>query len=224
MVFGVVILPGMDMAFVLASALSGGRRAGLAAVAGIITGGVGHVLLTLLGVGLLLQAAPRLYNALLLLGSGYIVWIGYSIFRSQSSSMKLPKQTSSSLLQTFLRALATCLLNPKAYVFMLAVFPQFLNLQQGQIVLQAILLGSIIAATQLLVYGGLAMSAATLNTKLIASGEAVQAAESAESAKSAKSAESAKSAKAMTWLSRCMGIMLVLAGVLTAWQAWLHTD
>ena len=32
-VFGVVVLPGLDMGFVLGSALVGGRRAGLAAVA-----------------------------------------------------------------------------------------------------------------------------------------------------------------------------------------------
>ena len=36
MVFGIVLLPGLDMAFILASSLVGGRGAGLSAVAGII--------------------------------------------------------------------------------------------------------------------------------------------------------------------------------------------
>ena len=32
LVFGVVILPGLDMAYIMGSALSGGRRAGFAAI------------------------------------------------------------------------------------------------------------------------------------------------------------------------------------------------
>ena len=43
LVLGTILLPGLDMAFILASALTGGRRSGLTAVAGIMTGGVCHV-------------------------------------------------------------------------------------------------------------------------------------------------------------------------------------
>ena len=43
MVLGIIVLPGLDMAFVLASSLTSGRRAGLVAVAGIVAGGMCHV-------------------------------------------------------------------------------------------------------------------------------------------------------------------------------------
>ena len=59
--FGIIVLPGMDMAYVLGNALSGGLRRGLAAVAGIVAGGVCHTLLALAGVGAVLHAAPRLF-------------------------------------------------------------------------------------------------------------------------------------------------------------------
>lgn len=72
LVFGVVLLPGLDMAFVLSSALTGGRRKGLAAVAGIIVGGVCHVVMTALGISMLLQLLPGAFNALLLAGALYI--------------------------------------------------------------------------------------------------------------------------------------------------------
>src|SRR5215475_11561517 len=39
LLFGIIIVPGMDMLFVLANALTGGRGAGLAATAGIMLGG-----------------------------------------------------------------------------------------------------------------------------------------------------------------------------------------
>jgi len=57
LVAGIIALPGMDMAFVMASSLVDGRRAGAAAVAGIVAGGVIHVAMASLGVGLLLLMA-----------------------------------------------------------------------------------------------------------------------------------------------------------------------
>ena len=55
LVFGIIVLPGMDMAFVAASALLGGRAAGLAAVGGIVAAGAVHVAAGALGLGLLLH-------------------------------------------------------------------------------------------------------------------------------------------------------------------------
>ena len=41
-VLAVILLPGMDMAYVLASSLSGGRRGAVSSVLGIATGGIIH--------------------------------------------------------------------------------------------------------------------------------------------------------------------------------------
>jgi hypothetical protein len=62
LVFGIIVLPGMDIAFVLSSALVDGRRAGFAAVAGLVLGGMVHVAMGSIGVGLVLQHAPRAFN------------------------------------------------------------------------------------------------------------------------------------------------------------------
>jgi hypothetical protein len=43
LVLGIVALPGLDMAYVMAHALSGGRKLGFAAVGGIVAGGVARV-------------------------------------------------------------------------------------------------------------------------------------------------------------------------------------
>jgi threonine/homoserine/homoserine lactone efflux protein len=47
----------------------------------------------------------------------------------------------------------SCLMNPKAYVFMVAVFPQFVRPDYGPLGVQAVLMGLIIASTQILIYG-----------------------------------------------------------------------
>lgn len=159
-VLAVVVLPGMDMAYIAGSSLVGGRRQGLLALTGVVAGGICHVLAAALGIGLLLQLVPGLFNAVLLVGAGYLGWIAWTLLRSrdaaalQADAPRLPPHAA------VLRGALTSLLNPKAYLFMLAVFPQFIDPQRGPVWLQALVLWLIIAATQALVYGPLALAAA----------------------------------------------------------------
>lgn len=158
-VFAVVVLPGLDMAFVLGSALVGGRRHGLVAVAGIVVGGVCHVAAAAAGVGLLLELVPGAFNAVLVAGALYMAWIGAALLRSRGGGIEAA-DTKLSGAATFRRAVLTALLNPKAYLFMLAVFPQFIAPEYGPVWLQCLVLGAIIWATQAGVYGSLALGAA----------------------------------------------------------------
>lgn len=196
LVAGIIVLPGMDMAFVMASTLVDGRKAGAAAVAGIVAGGLIHVAMGALGVGLLLLSAPRLFNALLLAGALYVAWIGWSLMRGARALDEAPAQASRRQWSTFVRAVLTCLLNPKAYVFMLAVFPQFLRTEYGSIVAQAILLAVITSLTQALVYGGVAAGAGRLRAWLRGN------------------------APAQIRLGRSVGVVLLLVAAWTAWQGW----
>lgn len=162
MVFGIIVLPGMDMAFVLASSLAGGRQAGMFAVAGIVFGGICHVAAGALGVGLLFKWVPGLMDAMLVVGALYIGWIGISLIRSNpgaASANDPPIIAQRGAWATFRQAAFTCLMNPKAYLFMLAIFPQFLREQYGPVWIQAVVLGAITAVTQIAVYGGMALAA-----------------------------------------------------------------
>jgi threonine/homoserine/homoserine lactone efflux protein len=145
------------MAFVLASSVAGGRRAGLAAVAGIMAGGVCHMAMGALGVAIVLRLWPALFNALLLAGAGYVAWIGWSLLRTRAGTGMQLGTAQRSAATTFLRAMLTSLMNPKAYVFMLAVVPQFIHPAAGPVWLQAVALSAITAAIQAGVYGTLAL-------------------------------------------------------------------
>src|SRR5690349_19455326 len=144
MVLGIVALPGMDMAFVMGSALRGGRRAGLLAVAGIMAGAVFHVTVTGLGLGALLPWLPGLVNALLVAGAAYLVWIGISIWRSDPTAGAPEAIAPVSISKTFRQGLLTSVMNPKAYVFVVAVFPQFLQSRERPLALQFLLMGLIV--------------------------------------------------------------------------------
>jgi len=159
LVLGIVALPGLDMAFVLGSTLAGGRKRGMAAVAGIVAGGACHVLMTGLGISMLIRWVPGAYNVLLITGALYIVWIGGSLLRSKEPLGLRATDGARDGREAFRQGLVTCLLNPKAYLFMLAVFPQFLRPQYGLIWVQAVAMWAIIAISQACVYGGMALVA-----------------------------------------------------------------
>lgn len=196
LVFGIVVLPGMDMAFVLASTLVDGRRAGAAAVTGIVLGGMVHVAMGALGVGLLLQHFPMAFNTLLLAGSLYVAWMGYGLLRNTQALSEVQNQPSRPLHSTLVRAALTCLMNPKAYIFMLAVFPQFIRPQLGNIPAQSMALGAITAVAQIAVYGGVVLVAAQLRGWLRGS------------------------SASQTAFSHWLGGLLVLTAGWTLWTGW----
>jgi threonine/homoserine/homoserine lactone efflux protein len=172
LVFGIIVLPGMDMAFVLGSTLVDGLKGGVAALAGIVVGGVAHTAMAALGVGLALQAVPQLLTVMLVAGALYLGWIGWSLLRGASALGEVRDQASRPWGATFRRGLLTCLLNPKAYLFMMAVYPQFARPEHGSLAVQAVAMGTIIALTQTAVYGAVALGAVRLRDWLRGSGRA----------------------------------------------------
>lgn len=194
LVAGIIIVPGMDMLYVLANGLTGGRKSGLVATSGMVAGGAVHSLYGTLGTGLLVALAPRLFLPLLLGGAIYMVWIGYTLIRSSITIDTVEGATRIPLRAVFRRAVLTCLMNPKAYLFVIAVYPQFLRPEYGPLWRQGLVLGAITAVTQTLVYGAVALAAGKARGLLV--GNPV----------------------ATIWTGRLVGLLLVLVALLTALQ------
>jgi threonine/homoserine/homoserine lactone efflux protein len=199
LVFGVMVLPGLDMAYIVSSALARGRRNGFIALSGVVTGGFCHVLLAALGFSAIIRVVPGAFNALLVAGAAYIAWIGISLWRSDAGVERHetePAQSVFATIGTFRQALAICLMNPKAYLFMLAIFPQFFNSSYGSLPAQAVLLALIIALNQCLVYGSLVLASSRLSAGLAAKPAVRQIA------------------------SRGVGTMLIAAALYTGFEGW----
>ena len=94
------------------------------------------------------------------------------------------------------RGMLTNLLNPKAYAFMLAVFPQFVRREWGPVWLQAALLGAIIVATQFSVYGTVVLAAARARAWLAARPRALAA------------------------IGRSVGLLLLAVALFSAIEGW----
>lgn len=196
LVLGIVLLPGMDMAFVLSTSLADGYRAGLAAVLGLMIGGAAHIIMGIAGLGVVLQMVPAAFNAMLFLGAAYVAWLGVGLWRSPGSMVSAQAAPHRRLRRVFVGATATCLLNPKAYMFMVAVFPQFIRPDHGRVLQQAVVLGAIVVAIQALVYGGVALGASRLREWL------------------------ARSEQSQVLLSRVVAALLVATAAWTVWESW----
>lgn len=198
LLFGIIIVPGMDMIFVLANALAGGTRAGLAAILGIMGGGVVHTITGTLGVTVLAVLIPQLFLPMLLLGAAYMIWVGIGLMRSSITVDEVEGSTARSLFTTVRRGFLTCMLNPKAWLFILAVFPQFMKPQYGSIAQQALVMGLLTIAMQFLIYGAVALGAGAARDFLTGN------------------------ARATITVGRLAGLLIVAAAIFTAWQGWVQ--
>jgi threonine/homoserine/homoserine lactone efflux protein len=160
LLFGIIIVPGMDMFFVIANSLTGGRLRGFAATAGIMLGGICHTLFGTIGVSAIVKSSPQILTGILLAGAGYMMWIGYTLLRSSITVGGIGPAATGSLWSAFRQGLVTCLLNPKAYLFVVAVYPQFMRPEYGPIWRQALVMGGLTFIMQFAVYGGLGLAAA----------------------------------------------------------------
>ncbi|TGQ74245.1 LysE family translocator [Mesorhizobium sp. M00.F.Ca.ET.186.01.1.1] len=194
LLLGIIVVPGMDMLFVLANALTGGRDRGLAATGGIMLGGVVHTLNGAIGVGLLMHFVPILFKPLLIVGAAYMAFIGITLMRSSITVGRDGPTGSRSAWKAFRQGAVTCLINPKAYLFILAVYPQFLKPDYGPIWMQAMVMGVMAALTQAAIYGGLAITAGRSQQMLVANPRATALA------------------------GRAAGLLLFAVSVFTAWE------
>jgi len=200
LLFGIIIVPGMDMVFVLANALAGGTRAGLAAISGIMLGGIVHTITGTLGVTVLAVLIPQFFLPMVLVGAAYMVWVGIGLIRSSITVDAVEGATAPSLFTTFWRGFLTCMLNPKAWLFILAVYPQFMKPQYGSIPQQALIMGLLTIIMQFLIYGAAALGAGRARTFLTGN------------------------AGATIWTGRVAGLLIILAALFTGWQGWMQSS
>jgi threonine/homoserine/homoserine lactone efflux protein len=119
-----LFLPGPGNLALISSASKGGLAGGLASVLGLLLGDQILLWLTVAGVAALLKTYPPLFMALQWAGAAYLVWLG--------GKMLLAKPGEGPGLQItpghyFRETLLITLLNPKAIMFYLAFFPQFID-------------------------------------------------------------------------------------------------
>ena len=126
--FVIAITPGPDMTLFVGRALAQGRAAGLACMAGAMTGIVIHTTLVALGLSALIVASPEAFFALKIFGAGYLVFLAVQAIRHGSAfSPERAARGRRSLAKNWLTGLGINLMNPKIILFFMTFLPQFVS-------------------------------------------------------------------------------------------------
>ena len=125
--FVLLVTPGPAVLYVVTRSLDLGRRAGLASVAGIGLGTLGHVAATTLGLSAVLASSPLAFGVVKWAGAAYLVWIGVRRMRTPDPEGPRAPLVQQGLGTIFRQGVVVNLLNPKTALFFLAFLPQFVN-------------------------------------------------------------------------------------------------
>jgi threonine/homoserine/homoserine lactone efflux protein len=126
--FVLFITPGPDMSLFLAKTVSGGRKAGIAAMLGAQAGCCVHTMLAALGLSALLAASATAFLVLKLVGGLYLLWLAVDAIRHGSAlNVRREAGTEVSVWRTFVLGVGVNLTNPKVVLFFVTFLPQFVS-------------------------------------------------------------------------------------------------
>ena len=133
-VFVVSAIPGPNMLLVMTSSAQHGLRRACATMAGCLSALVLMLAVSAAGLGVFLQAWPAMFDALRLIGAGYLVYLGVKAWRSvphapaaDAAPAAGAGQAPRSLPALYRNGFLVASSNPKAILFAAALLPQFID-------------------------------------------------------------------------------------------------
>ena len=127
--FLVVIVPGPTVSLIIANSLKSGMNAGILNVVGTQLGLIILILLLAFGFNAITPFLDNIIKVVRIIGAVYLMTLGYLSFISKSladSSNQIKKFDQKFILQ----GLIVILSNPKAFLFLGAFIPQFIDISQ----------------------------------------------------------------------------------------------
>ncbi|MEU7422680.1 leucine efflux protein LeuE [Streptomyces sp. NPDC040750] len=170
----IVLLPGPNSLYVLSVAARRGVRSGYTAAAGVWCGDTVLMTLSAAGVASLLQANAVLFGIVKYAGAGYLTWLAIGMLRSARAMWLTRRERTvedaggaavAAEERPFSRALVVSLFNPKAILFFVAFFVQFVDPGYAYPALSFVVLGAFAQLASFLylsalIFGGTRLAAA----------------------------------------------------------------
>ena len=169
----IILLPGPNSLYVLSVATARGVRAGYQGAFGVFVGDTILLCLTALGAASLLRTHPALFMVVKYAGAAYLTWVGINLILGAIAKWRsgtpvdvdadaAVSQMVANLQQPFKRALVISLLNPKAILFLLSFFVQFIDPTYDTPAVPFLILGGIIMGLSALYLSALIFAGARL--------------------------------------------------------------
>ncbi|MEU6730428.1 leucine efflux protein LeuE [Nonomuraea wenchangensis] len=187
--FLIILLPGPNSIYVLSLAARHGVRQGYRAAAGVFVGDTVLMFLAAAGAASLLRSNAVLFTIVKYAGAGYLAWIGFQMIRDAWRSWRARgaeavqakaaeeavERVAESRPRPFRKALTISLLNPKAILFFVSFFVQFVDPAYPAPALSFLILGAVIQVFSVLyltslIFGGTFLAAQFRSHKRLSAG------------------------------------------------------
>ncbi|MFF4725872.1 leucine efflux protein LeuE [Streptomyces mirabilis] len=180
----IVLLPGPNSLYVLSVAARKGVRTGYTAAAGVWCGDTVLMTLSAAGVASLLQANAVLFGIVKYAGAGYLTWLAVGMLRAAWSMWRTRHERAeeseaaaapAAEERPYRRALVISLFNPKAILFFVAFFVQFVDPGYAYPALSFVVLGAFAQLASFLyltalIFSGTKLAAAFRRRKRLSAG------------------------------------------------------
>lgn len=145
----IVLLPGPNSLYVMTVASRRGVAQGYRGAFGIFVGDTVLMVLSTTGVASLLHSTPALFMAIKYAGAAYLTWLGLGLLRAGVDMWRhgLAASRDDATVEKgspFRKALMISLMNPKAILFFVSFFIQFVSPDYPHPVLSFVILGVIV--------------------------------------------------------------------------------
>ena len=164
-----ILMPGPNVALIVANSVAHGARYGLLTVAGTSSAMVVQLGLTILGMTTVLALLAEWFEWLRWIGVAYLVYLGVQAWRAPPVDLTQARPQPRSTRTIFARGLLVSLTNPKTLLFYGAFLPQFVS-PGADLTGQLILLSVTFLAIAVLLDSGWALLAARFRAALAVNG------------------------------------------------------
>lgn len=165
--FVVVIAPGTGVLYTLATGLSGGGRASIAAAFGCTLGIVPSITACILGISALLHAGAMAFLILKYAGAAYLIYLAIQTLRDLRNPALSQGDKTQRYWQIIRKGFLLNILNPKLSIFFLAFLPQFLPVGIQNPSMAIAELGAIFMAATFVIFIGYGLAASAIRTKIL---------------------------------------------------------
>lgn len=157
------LMPGPDILFVITQGVTRGRKAAVVFATGLCTGLLFHIAAVTLGVSALIVGSDIAFTVFKFAGAAYLIGLGVKAFLNRNRVELRFTEEGKHTLQLYKRGIMMNILNPKVILFFLAFFPQFINIRQGDPIVQMLILGGVFIVQALIVFSVVAVLADRLS-------------------------------------------------------------
>jgi leucine efflux protein len=178
----IVLLPGPNSLYVLSVAARRGVRVGYTAAAGVWCGDIVLMTLSAAGVASLLQTNALLFGIVKFVGAGYLMWLAigmlraaWGMWRTRRAEAEVQDALVGADERPYRRALVISLFNPKAILFFVAFFVQFVDPGYAYPAVSFVVLGAFAQLASFLyltalIFGGTRLAAAFRRRRRLSAG------------------------------------------------------